>query len=623
MSVYPPIEDHAAIGDCRTAALIAKDGTLDWLCLPRFDSPAVFAALLDADRGGSFVVRPAGSFTVGRRYLDATNVLETTFRTESGVLRLTDVMAVAPMAERRRELRAEHEVLRRVECVDGEVEVEVRCDPRPDFGRGAVRLRDRRALGFCFEFGAQVLVLRSELPLSPAADGRGVTGGERLVRGERRFLSLGCQRGEPAAVLPLGEAAAARLARSRRWWEEWAARLRYEGPFPAAVVRSVLALKLLSFAPSGAVIAAPTTSLPEVIGGSRNWDYRYCWLRDASWTLTALFEVGRSEEGAAFLSWLLQATRLQRPELRVLYDVHGEAHLAERALPELEGYAGSRPVRVGNDAFGQLQLDVYGEVIEGANDFVERGGRLDRAQGRLLAGLGKTVLRRWREPDEGIWEQRRGRFQHTFSKVMCWVALDRLLRLEREGHVRVDVARLARERDEIRRAVEAHGWSGALGSYVDVFDGDGADASLLLFGIYDYLDPRSPRMRSTFDRIDGELSAGPLLYRYAPGRDGLPGTEAPFGICSFWAVEALARMGRVAAAEARCERLLAYANDVGLYGEQIDPATGAARGNFPQAFSHVGLINAALTLAECTGRPVEPRPAARVGAGAEGVLSPR
>jgi GH15 family glucan-1,4-alpha-glucosidase len=603
---YPPIGDYALIGDCRTAALVSKAGSLDWLCLPRFDSPAVFSALLDWKGGGRFFVRPRGAFSVSRRYVGRTNLLETTFRTDRGVLLLTDSMSVADMDVRRRELRVEHEVLRRVECLEGEVEVEVGCDPRPFFGQKRAHLQDRRKLGFAFEAGPQVLILQSEIPLAPDPGGRGVSGTERLRQGERRYLSLAAESGDAAAIPPLGTWAEARLERSRLWWETWAGRCRYDGPYPEAVLRSILMLKLLTYAPSGAVIAAPTTSLPEAIGGPRNWDYRYCWLRDASWTLTAFFDLGYQEEGKAFLSWLLYATRLRHPQLGVLYDVHGESRIAEYELPTLDGYRGSRPVRVGNGASGQLQLDVYGELVESACEFVGRGGELDRSQARLLASLGDTTCRIWRQADEGIWEKRSGRFQHTFSKMMCWVALDRLVALGDRGALGKFAtsgprARFVREREAIRTAIETDGWSDRLESYVDAFGEEGADASLLLLGVYGYADPRSPRFRSTFAHLDRELGANGLLYRYPPGSDGIPGGEAAFAICSFWAVEVLARMGEVEKAEERFRKILSYANDVGLFSEEIDPGTGAFLGNFPQAFSHVGLINAALMLAEAKG----------------------
>ncbi|HEY8021649.1 MAG TPA: glycoside hydrolase family 15 protein [Thermoanaerobaculia bacterium] len=617
---YAPIADYAVVGDCRCAALVSKAGSLDWLCAPRFDSPAIFAAILDAQRGGRFSIRPAGPFAVSRRYLEGTNLLATTFTTARGVLRLTDAFAVADMAERRREPRPDHELLRKLECLEGEVEVEVCCDPRPDFGARPARPRDRRRLGWAFEIGPQVLYLQSQIPLAPGGgspDGTRLAGQATLGAGERRYLSLAFACGAPAAIPPLGAAgehAEVRLERSRRWWQAWSGRCRYEGARREAVLRSILALKLLTYAPSGAVVAAPTTSLPEELGGSRNWDYRYCWLRDASWTLAAFFDLGYQEEGKAFLSWLLDATRLHHRELGALYDLFGREPAAERELGHLAGYRGSRPVRVGNAAAGQLQLDIYGELIESAADFVRRGGELDSSQARLLARLGDLVCRLWRSPDEGIWEKRSGRFHHTYSKMMCWVALDRLLDLAKSGRVQVDVERLGRERAEIRTAIESRGWNAALASYVDVFDGEGVDASLLLFGIYGYCDEGSPRFASTVARVERELGRDDLLYRYPPASDGLPGGESAFVLCGFWAVECLARRGEVEPAMARFDHLLAFANDLGLYAEEIDPATGAFRGNFPQAFSHVGLINAALAIAEAQGRSSPAATAGKTGA---------
>jgi GH15 family glucan-1,4-alpha-glucosidase len=599
MSGYTPINDYAFIGDCRSAGLISREGSLDWLCLPRFDSPSIFAAVLDAENGGRFLVRPIGEFRTERRYLANTNVLETVFRTTTGACVLRDLMSVSSEEDKRAHLSPEHEVLRELEGLEGEVEVEVLYDPRPDYGRGRQRLEQRGAFGLWCEIDGEALVLRSELPLELTGGDHSARGVARIRSGERKCLSLTYSTEAPAVIPPLGEVARGRIERTVRWWQEWANRCIYEGPYRDAVVRSALALKLMTYAPSGALVAAPTTSLPEAIGGVRNWDYRYCWLRDASFTLRALFALGYREEAEAFLGWLLHATRLTWPELHVLYDVFGEAKLPERELEHLEGYAGSRPVRIGNDAQGQLQLDVYGEVIYAAR-FLERGGRFDHDTSRMLNGLGQTVCKRWREPDEGIWEGRSGRFHHTHSKVLCWVALDRLVKMHEAGYLELSVDLFRANRDAIREEIETRGFNERIGSYTRTFDGEEMDASLLTLPLYGYIEGTNPRMRSTCARIHEKLARGGLVYRYeARTDDGLPPGEGAFGICGFWAVECVARGGNAGAATLAFERLLSYANDVGLFAEEVDPDTGAALGNFPQAFTHIGLINAALTLEEC------------------------
>ncbi len=610
----PAIGDYAIIGDCRSAALVSRWGSIDWLCWPRFDSPSLFAALLDPERGGRFVVRPTGRCTAERRYVEHTNVLETTFHAAGGVLRLTDLMPVASEAERRSTLMPDHQILRQLECVSGEVEVEVVCDPRPNYARSKPRLRRRGALGIYYEHRGRALILRADFPLALSGDRSDAVGKVTLRAGERRYVSLVGADGTPAALPPLGEEALRRLDQSVRWWRDWSDRCTYEGPYREAVVRSALTLKLMCFAPSGAVVAAPTTSLPEWLGGVRNWDYRYCWLRDASLTLQTLFDLGYRAEAEAFLSWLLHTTRLTLPELNIMYDVYGETRLRERELPHLAGFAGSRPVRIGNGARSQLQMDVYGEVLDAAYEFICRGGRLDRTTAGMLLALGETVCRRWREPDEGIWETRGGRRHHTYSKAMCWVALDRLLRLHEERHLEAPVERYRREAAGILADVEAKGFNQQLDSYVSEFGGDEVDASLLLLARYGYGDPAGPRMRGTYRRIRERLGADGLLYRYRThaGGDGLPPGEGAFGICSFWAANCLALQGDLDAAAQTFEHVLGYANDVGLFAEEFDPRTGGALGNFPQAFTHVGLIDAALTLAHATGqraRPGRERPA--------------
>ena len=498
---YSPIADYAIIGDCRSAALISRDGSIDWLCLPRFDSPPLFAAILDRSCGGCFRIAPAGPYTTSRRYVGATAVLETTFAASSGRLRLTDVMPVADEEVKAGSLWPEHELLRLLEVLEGEVEIDVLYAPRLLFGTVPPRIHAQPHQALMVESGRSVLLLRTERALTVNDDGTEGRGRWVMRAGERTVLSLSFAHGSLAVLPAIGDLAWDLVATSIEWWERWAAQCRYDWRYRDQVLRSALTLKLLTYAPSGAIVAAPTTSLPEAIGGVRNWDYRYCWLRDASLTLRALLDLGFTIEAESFLSWLLHATRLTQPKLQILYDVYGEARLPERTIDHVEGYRGSKPVRVGNDAAGQLQLDVYGEVIDGAYQFVVRGGRLDWTTGGVLLRLGRTVCDLWKLPDQGIWEPRSGRRQNTHSKVMCWLALDRLIRLQADGHVRGAVDGFASVRDEIRATVERQAWNAELNSYVATLGGRDLDASLLRLPLCGYVDAKDPRMRSTTARI--------------------------------------------------------------------------------------------------------------------------
>jgi GH15 family glucan-1,4-alpha-glucosidase len=590
----PEIGDYAVIGDCRTAALVSRVGSIDWLCLPHFSGPSVFAALLDQNRGGRFAIRPEQDFRSKRRYLGSTPALETSFETSTGAARLIDLM---PVVEEAGGFRPMREVLRIVECREGSVVLDIRFEPRPDYARAAPRIRPRGALGWSCSWSDELFLLYTDAPLQITSDRRSVVGRHRLEAGQKIAFSLSFTKGDIGVIPPLGEHAHHRLQRTIRWWENWCGRAAYDGPYHETVLRSAITLKLMTFALSGAVVAAPTTSLPEAIGADRNWDYRYCWLRDAALTMRAFTGLGYGEEAASFLHWLLHATRLTWPELQVLYDVYGRTDLREKELEHLAGFRGSRPVRIGNGAHRQIQLDVYGEVVSAAFDFSESGGRLQADEGRLLAGFGKTVRRKWREPDHGIWEIRGPKRHYTFSKVMCWAALDRLIRLHEQGLIHVDADRFRREREAIAEAIETRGYNQALGSYVSELDGDRLDASLLLMGCLGYKEPGDPRMRATLDRIEARLGCRGLLYRYEAGSDRMSSREGAFGICSFWAVDNLAKRGDLEAAERLFEHVLSFANDLGLFAEEIDIGTGAALGNFPQAFTHVGLINAAMTLA--------------------------
>ena len=589
------IHDYGIIGDCRSAALVSREGSIDWLCWPRFDSPSIFGALLDR-QAGRWRIGPIAPFMTERRYVNETNVLETKFRTETGSLLLIDVMPVASETDKKDLLVPEHEILRLVQCERGEIDVEIVFEPRPRYAEGAVRMRDAGALGIRVETDYGLLTLRSGIPLS-VVDDKAYTR-VRLGAGETLDFCLTFAVNWPAILPPLGRRTHEAVERSISWWQQWASGLTYEGPCREAVIRSALVLRLLFYAPSGAIVAAPTTSLPERVGGSLNWDYRYCWLRDASLTVRALFGIGCTDEAEAFVSWLLHSTRLTRPELRILYDIYGNAPEKEQTLGHLDGYRSSRPIRIGNAAVGQLQLDVYGEVIDAVTHFICANGTLDRETRAMLCAFGDYVCRNWQKPDEGIWEPRSGRYDNTHSRVLCWTALDRLLALHAHGHVpNAPVGEFQRNREAIRREVEKRAWNSTLESYTARLDGDDLDASLLLLAWYGFEKASSHRMQRTYARIREHLGAsGELLYRYRTQES--PG-EGAFGICSFWGAEYLA-LGGGSAKEAQevFERLLGYANDLGLFAEEIDPATGHALGNFPQAFTHVGLINAALSLAK-------------------------
>jgi GH15 family glucan-1,4-alpha-glucosidase len=605
------IHEYGIIGNGRSAALVGPSGSIDWLCWPRFDSPSLLAALLDRDAGGHFSITPTAPFTVTRAYEHESNVLVTTFTTADGEVRLTDLMPVMSEEDKATTLFPEHEILRVCACVRGRVELRLEFHPRPDYARRAVPIRATIHLGFRIEDGPRLYTLRADRPLAQTA-ATDVEGRFTLGAGERATFSLAFDHAGPAVLPPL-ETADATVQRTTAWWRQWASRCTYDGPFRPAVIRSVLALKLLNYAPSGAIVAAPTTSLPERIGGDLNWDYRFCWIRDAALTVTSLSDLGYEDESSAFFDWLLHSTRLTRPALRVLYDVYGGTPTAEETLDHLQGYLGSRPVRIRNAAAGQLQLDGYGELVEAAAEMCRRGRTLARETQSMMREIGDFVCAHWRDPDQGIWEPREAPSRHTYSCVMCWVALDRLLQLHRSGFIRrLSVDKLERERDAIRADVERAGFNVALDSYTQRLGGDTVDASLLLLGRYGYTSPADARMGGTFRAIMDRLRAAPgLIYR---DETSLPQAEGAFGICSAWVTEHLASGGgSLAEAEGWFRQFLGYGNDLGLFAEEVDPATGAALGNFPQAYSHVGLIGAALAIearrrAELLTGPAEARP---------------
>jgi GH15 family glucan-1,4-alpha-glucosidase len=591
-ATWPQIQDYGIIGDCRSAALVSREGYIDWLCWPRFDSPSIFAALLDRERGGYWRISPVGAVTIKRKYRADSNVLETQFNTESGTAILTDVMASGSGALQADELLPDHEILRRVECQSGEMQVAIDFCPRADYGKEEVQIRPRGKLGLRFTAGKGDYWLRSSVPLTLI--GQRAHARVTLRAGESLRFSFSYSEEAPAVLRGLDGSFDARIEHVAAAWQRWARRANYDGPDREAIVRSALTLKLLTYLPTGAIIAAPTTSLPERIGGALNWDYRYCWLRDSSLTIRAMLGLGYWDEAEDYLDWLLQATRLTQPRLRILYSVYGGNAPKEYLLPHLNGYKSSLPVRIGNAARDQLQLDVYGEVIDAAAQFAFHGGDLDRDTQRVLIGLGNYVVENWNQPDEGIWEPRSGRHNHTHSRLLCWTALDRLIRLSKKGLLQgASIERYQENCRLIRRQIEHHGWNERMQSYVSVLDGDQVDASLLLFSWYGFDQAGSARMRGTYRAIRQQLGTTEgLLFRYKRTEP-----EGTFAMCSFWEAEYLALGGgSLHEAQQLFAHLLKYANDLGLYGEEIDSCTGAALGNFPQAFTHIGLISTALSL---------------------------
>ena len=598
---YEPIAAYGAIGDTRSCALVSAHGSIDWLCWPRFDSPSLFARILDAARGGHFAIQPAVPFRTTRRYLPETNVLETTFTTDGGVATLLDLMPVMTERAKTTHLAPLRELLRRVEVTEGEVPLVVEYAPRFRYALCAPQLAMRGNCVYAAD-GPVVLHLRSDAPMT--IDGSTARARCTLAKGERRDFALAFDSHSPAVLPRIGDEATYSIERTVEFWRKWAAQCIYKGPYRDAVVRSALALKLMSHAPSGAIVAAPTTSLPERVGGVRNWDYRYCWLRDASFTVAALDGCGFEDEGGAFVDWLLYATRLTEPGLQVLYDVFGEPRVPERELAHLDGYMGSRPVRVGNDARGQFQLDIYAEVLGAAEESTERNGSLDgvrlpRDTQRVLVRLADEIVARWREPDSGIWEKRSGLQQHVHAKVMAWAGLDCAIRLAGHGVIpNKRVGAWRREQQQIRELVLTRGFNAKRNSFVAVLDGEELDASLLYIARVGFLPPDDPRMVGTVAAIREKLGRDDLIYRYELStEDGLPPGEGAFLPCSFWLVEALALAGRRDEAHEVFRKLLGRGNDLGLFSEEVDVESGALLGNFPQALTHIGLVNAALCLA--------------------------
>jgi GH15 family glucan-1,4-alpha-glucosidase len=586
---YAPIREYALVGDGRTGALVARDGSVDWLCLPNVDSPTVFGRILDAESGGSFRLEPKGRFEVERRYQDSSNVLETTFTTAEGRVRVTDAMTLTDITR----ISPMRELVRKVDALAGAVPLRWAFEPRFGYSRDHTRI-ERRAGRWFAHAGCDAIALG----LCDAGEGTlhdGVVSGElSLAEGSSALLSLAAANKEPA-VIPGRDDSERRLERTARFWPEWAGRITYDGPWRDEVVRSALVLKLLTFAPSGAIVAAPTTSLPEWVGGERNWDYRFTWLRDASWTLDAMIRLGFHDEAHAFFWWLMHASRLTQPRLQIVYRIDGSVDTKELEVQELSGYRGSSPVRIGNGAADQVQLDLYGAVLEAIWVYAEAVGRLDGDTGKEVAKIADYVTEHWRDRDNGIWEVRSETTHFIQSKALCWVALDRACRLAEQGMIPDRRERWRAEADELRAFIDDEGWDDQRRSYVRATDLRELDASLLTLCLLRYHDPRGERIGGTIEAIERELRHGPYVYRYR-GEDGVAGEEGAFLTCSFWLVDALARNGRVDDASLLMEELLGLANDVGLYSEEIDRRTGDFLGNFPQALTHLALVHAACSI---------------------------
>lgn len=587
---YAPIRDYAVIGDGRTCALVARDGAIDWLCLPNIDSPSVFARLLDAERGGAFELSPIDRYDGEQAYVDGTNVLQTTFRTASGTIRVTDAMTMTD----RSELTPMREVVRRIECLDGRMRMRWNIAPRFLYGEGALEVgrRSERPFMWC---GKDALAVGAWGVGEPEVRDASVGGEFALAAGDRALLSLCAAYKEPA-VLTGRDDTEQRVERTLRFWQQWSGHARYEGRWREHVIRSALVLKLLVFAPSGAIVAAPTTSLPEEYGSGRNWDYRYAWVRDATWTLNALLSLGYRDEATSFFWWIMHASRITQPRLQVLYRIDGGRHAEERTLERFPGYRDSPPVRVGNGAADQVQLDVYGSLLEAAARYAAAGRLIDRDTGKELAEIADYVAEHWQETDCGIWEVRSEPTHFTQSKALCWVALDRACRLAEDGLVPDRSERWRAEADEIRAFVEEEGWDDELQTYVRSPDQRELDGSLLTMVLLGYPPREAGRLSSLLDAVRRELADGPLVFRYR-GEDGVDGGEGAFLTCSFWLAEALARCGRREEAADLMDELIALGNHVGLYSEEMDPGTGDFLGNYPQGLTHLALINAATTIA--------------------------
>jgi GH15 family glucan-1,4-alpha-glucosidase len=594
MTNYPAIADHGLIGDLQTAALVSKDGEIDWYCCPRFDSPSVFASLLDPERGGHFRISPEGTDYITKQlYMPDTAILITRFMSPDGVGEVVDFM---PIPDDPARASANHQLVRVVRVVRGHMRFVFDCQPRFDFDRVPHETRLETA-GAVFHAGKINLTVHTGLPLRQ--QGTGIRAEQAMSAGDVRAMVLesACD-GPPRPLRP--QWVLGLLENTGRFWRTWVYKSTYTGRWREQVSRSAMTLKLMTYAPTGGLVAAPTAGLPEEIGGERNWDYRYTWVRDASFSVHALLGLGYTDEAQAFASWVSDRVREGRDgptPLKIMYRVDGSSDLDEQDLDHLAGYQNSRPVRIGNGAADQLQLDIYGEVLDCLLLADRAGGTLSNSDWAGITGIADWLCDHWDQPDEGIWESRGGAQDHTYSRLMCWVAFDRAIRMATDHGWPADLARWENERDAVYRQIMERGWSPDRRAFVQHYRTKVLDASLLLMPSSGFIAPHDPMWLSTMDAMGGELVSDSLVYRYDPAAspDGLAGGEGTFSICTFWFVDALTRSGRLEQARLTFEKMFTYANHLGLYAEEVG-LTGEQLGNFPQAFTHLSLINAAIGL---------------------------
>lgn len=597
---YKPLREYGIIGDMSSAALVGSDGSIDWCCFPRFDSPSVFAAILDDEKGGRWQIAPTGRYRSHQEYLPDTNILSTVFTTDNGRITITDFM---PLSEESRPGVVPHEIHRLVHCDDGEVEIRCAFQPRLNYARGQTRLSPARygVVAHCGGKSDEALVMDATVPL--VIRGGSASSRFHLSAGETATFVLAYGRGRSAP--PHSYNSRGKLKRTQAFWNYLVQVLTYDGLWKDRVVRSFLTLNLLEYSPSGAFVAAPTTSLPEEVGGVRNWDYRYWWLRDGAFLMDILFRLGDHTNAHNYFQWLIQQCHITDEPPNALYGISPESRIEERVLRHLEGYRSSRPVRIGNGAARQRQLDVPGEVILSISTFQKYGGYVSNASWSIVERLAEHIIATWKFRDNGMWEARAGKRHYVHSKMMCWVGLVRAVEIAQLSGRKAPIERWRSAARIIKAEVLDRGWSDEKQSFVQHYGSEALDASILFMPFVGFLPPRDPRIPSTVDRIEKELGDGCFLRRYLAEEtpDGFPGGEGAFVMLTFWLVSALLFAGRTDKAGRCFEEMLSHASPLGLLSEMIDPSTGELVGNYPQAFSHIGLIHAArnLTLVDRLG----------------------